>query len=96
MHERRYRSYQTKARKHDTRVKIQLGGLVIKAGLGKVDKAITLGLLLEGADHLNDERACARFAARGKEAFENDRKEDSTADRAVSDDDSHRLGNERD
>lgn len=34
------------ARKEDTRHKIQLGGLVIKAGMGDEDKAVVLGALL--------------------------------------------------
>ncbi len=34
------------ARKEDTRNKIQLGGLVIKAGMGDEDKAVVLGALL--------------------------------------------------
>jgi len=37
------------ARKRDTRQKIQLGGLVVKAGLRDSDKAFILGALLEAA-----------------------------------------------
>ena len=42
-------------RKHDTRRKIQMGGLVIKAGLGSLhdeDKAILLGILMDAAAKL--------------------------------------------
>ena len=37
------------ARKADTYRKITLGGLVIKAGLGELDRAVLLGLLMESA-----------------------------------------------
>ncbi|EGN7253088.1 conjugal transfer protein TraD [Salmonella enterica] len=40
-------------RKADTRHKIQLGGLVIKAGLGEADEAVILGALLDAAKRLN-------------------------------------------
>ena len=36
-------------RKRDTHEKIQLGGIVIKAGLRTVDKAVLLGALLDVA-----------------------------------------------
>ncbi|PRA81037.1 conjugal transfer protein TraD [Ochrobactrum sp. MYb29] len=36
-------------RKHDARQKIELGGLVIKAGLRHADKAFILGALIEAA-----------------------------------------------
>lgn len=42
-------------RKYDTRRKIQMGGLVIKAGLGPLhdeDKAILLGILVDAAAKL--------------------------------------------
>ena len=35
-----------KKRKADTRRKIELGGLVIKAGMGEFDKAVVLGALI--------------------------------------------------
>jgi Conjugal transfer protein TraD len=41
-------------RKAETRHKIQLGGIVIKAGLGSIDAYALLGLLLEHADTLKD------------------------------------------
>lgn len=48
-------------RKADTRHKIELGGLVIKAGLGDEDKAVILGALMEAARSLqNDHSGTAR------------------------------------
>ncbi len=41
-------------RKSDTRRKIQLGGLVIKAGLDSETTATILGLLLDAAEKLNN------------------------------------------
>jgi hypothetical protein len=41
-------------RKADARHKIQLGGIVIKAGLGSIDAYALLGLLLEHADTVKD------------------------------------------
>ena len=38
------------ARKADTRNKIQLGGLIVKAGLAEEPAAVLLGLLLEAAE----------------------------------------------
>ena len=38
------------ARKADTRRKIELGGLVIKAGIDELDRAALLGALLLAAD----------------------------------------------
>ncbi len=43
-----------RSRKQDTRNKIQLGGLVIKAGMHKFSKAEILGLLIEAKELLND------------------------------------------
>lgn len=43
----------TLERKQDTREKIQLGGLVKKAGLGDLSTATLYGLLLEAAKQLN-------------------------------------------
>lgn len=40
------------ARKADTRRKIQLGGLIVKAGLDEESAAVLLGLLLEAAQKL--------------------------------------------
>jgi len=73
-------------RKKDTREKIQLGGLVVKAGLRDVDKAVILGALLEAAERLKDQTVRARFEARGKEAFGNGGKEDVAGSRSDNDD----------
>ena len=44
----------TDHRKADTRHKIQLGGLVIKAGLGQIDAMALLGLLVTHRDAARD------------------------------------------
>lgn len=44
-------------RKQDTRRKIQLGGLIKKAGLNDLPTAVILGLLLEAAEQLETEQA---------------------------------------
>ncbi len=44
----------TDQRKADTRHKIQLGGLVIKAGLGHIDAMALLGLLVTHRDTARD------------------------------------------
>ena len=47
----------TLERKLDTRRKIQLGGLVKKAGLDDIPTATLLGLLLEAAELLDSEES---------------------------------------
>lgn len=42
-------------RKQDTREKIQLGGLIVKAGLRDEDKAVVLGILLDAAAKIWDD-----------------------------------------
>lgn len=58
-------------RKADTRDKIQLGGLVVKAGLRDENKAILLGALLDLSDKIKigDPEKIAYFKQRGEEAF---------------------------
>ncbi|SQU01425.1 conjugal transfer protein TraD [Escherichia coli] len=59
-------------RKADTRHKIQLGGLVIKAGFGDVDEAVILGALLDAAKRLNGPDGLyekQRFVALGNDAL---------------------------
>ena len=71
------RTWQVERRKR-TRHLIELGGLVVKAGivdLTKDDRAVILGALLWMADKLQSdqgERARALWVARGKRAFEVD------------------------
>lgn len=74
-------------RRKDAHEKIQLGGLVAKAGLRDEDKAVILGLLAEGADALKDKEMRERYRLRGKAIFDNDRQATSDADRAGADDD---------
>ena len=71
------RAWQVERRKR-TRHLIDLGGLVIKAGIVDLtgdDRATILGALLWMADKLQSdqgERARALWAAKGKQAFEAD------------------------
>ena len=68
------RTWQVERRKR-TRHLIELGGLVVKAGIVDLtgdDRATLLGALLWSADKLKSdqgERARALWAARGKQAF---------------------------
>lgn len=59
-----------KKRRADTRRKIELGGLVIKAGIDSFNKAIVLGAL-DYAVHLlqSDRDYTAVFQARGEQLF---------------------------
>ncbi|MGE3370848.1 MAG: type IV conjugative transfer system coupling protein TraD [Rhizobiaceae bacterium] len=64
---------QSDARKKDTREKIQLGGLIVKAGLRYEKRALLLGLLIDGASRIAaDEAERERLTAIGAEAFSND------------------------
>lgn len=61
---------QTEARRKDTREKIQLGGLIAKAGLRYEKRALLLGLLIDGAGRIrSDEAERARLMAIGEGAF---------------------------
>lgn len=63
----------TEARKKDTREKIELGGLIAKAGLRYEKRAILLGALIELRRRLaTDEAERTRLAAIGAEAFGHD------------------------
>ena len=60
------------ARKDDTRHKIELGGLVIKAGLGDEDKAVILGLLISASEAMkgpDGNRQRGSFQEVGSRAF---------------------------
>ncbi|MGK9264194.1 type IV conjugative transfer system coupling protein TraD [Sinorhizobium meliloti] len=61
------------ARKKDTREKIELGGLIVKAGLRYEKRALLLGALVDLRRRLNsDEGERARLIALGAEAFGDD------------------------
>ncbi|MGJ5175277.1 conjugal transfer protein TraD [Bradyrhizobium oligotrophicum] len=83
------RSWQVERRRR-TRQLIELGGLVVKAGLIELtgdDRAIILGGLLWMADKLQSdqgERARELWAAKGKEAFKSDATTPTVADRTGS------------
>ncbi len=67
------RAMTTDARKKGTREKIELGGLIVKAGLRYEKRALLLGALIElGRQIKGDEAERARLAAIGAEAFGND------------------------
>ena len=60
-------------RKKDTREKIALGGLIVKAGLRYESRALLLGLLIEAKTQIdNNETERARLTAIGTEAFGHD------------------------
>ena len=63
----------TEARKRDTREKIGLGGLIVKAGLRYEKRALLLGLLIDARKRIKgDEVERSRLAMIGAEAFGND------------------------
>ncbi|AJD43536.1 conjugal transfer protein TraD 2 (plasmid) [Rhizobium gallicum] len=58
------------ARKKETREKIELGGLIVKAGLRYEKRALLLGALIDLRQRLKvDEMERARLMAIGAEAF---------------------------
>lgn len=64
------------ARKEDTRRKIQLGGLVVKAGLDEYPSAVILGALWLAKNALmgqKSDEALARFRAAGDALFMSDK-----------------------
>ena len=67
------KSTTTEARKKDTREKIELGGLIVKAGLRYEKRSLLLGLLIDAAKRIRgDDMEKARLAAIGSEAFSNE------------------------
>ncbi|WP_275791351.1 type IV conjugative transfer system coupling protein TraD [Pararhizobium gei] len=61
------------ARKKDAREKIELGGLIVKAGLRYEKRALLLGVLIEAQKKIKDDEAeRSRLTAIGAEAFGND------------------------
>jgi hypothetical protein len=74
-------SARTEDRKKDTREKIQLGGLVVKAGLREMNKAVLLAWLGELAERLKSNPGeWARLEAIGKREFEDDGQKDDAPD----------------
>ena len=64
----------TQHRKQDTYEKIQLGGLVVKAGMRDVEKAVILGSLVEVARAIeeNDLAKIKAWHSEGDAAFTDD------------------------
>ncbi|PSS59980.1 conjugal transfer protein TraD [Ensifer sp. NM-2] len=61
------------ARKKDTREKIELGGLIVKAGLRYEKRALLLGALIELSSRVKaDDGERTRLIAIGVEAFGHD------------------------
>jgi len=61
------------ARKKDTREKIELGGLIVKAGLRYEKRTLLLGVLIDAARRIKgDDSERSRLTAIGVEAFGND------------------------
>ncbi|WP_165505299.1 type IV conjugative transfer system coupling protein TraD [Rhizobium leguminosarum] len=67
------RTITSDARKKDTREKIELGGLIVKAGLRYEKRALVLGALVDAARRIkSDDTERSRLTAIGVEAFGND------------------------
>lgn len=60
---------QLEERRRDTRRKIQLGGLIVKAGLADVPSNVLLGLLIEGRERIRDPAVEERLARLGDKEF---------------------------
>ncbi|MET3649118.1 type IV conjugative transfer system coupling protein TraD [Phyllobacterium ifriqiyense] len=61
------------ARRQDAREKIELGGLIVKAGLRYEKRALLLGLLIDAGIRLaHDEKEHDRLTAIGAQAFGHD------------------------
>lgn len=56
-------------RKRDARQKIELGGLIVKAGLREADRAVLLGALIELSKHSSNKEEWSRLRAIGRAAF---------------------------
>lgn len=70
--ERKYALERVKARKKDTRRKIELGGLVIKAKIHHYPKDIILGALIDALFQIEtDEATYKLFKLKGQAAFMN-------------------------
>ncbi|QND44442.1 type IV conjugative transfer system coupling protein TraD (plasmid) [Rhizobium lusitanum] len=67
------RSSSTDVRRQDTREKIQLGGLIVKAGLRYEKRALLLGLLIDAGLRIQaDDAERVRLTAIGAGAFGRD------------------------
>ncbi|KAA9382605.1 type IV conjugative transfer system coupling protein TraD [Neorhizobium galegae] len=63
----------TEARKKDAREKIELGGLIVKAGLRYEKRALLLGLLIDASARIkSDETERTRLSELGAKAFADD------------------------
>lgn len=63
----------TEARKKDAREKIELGGLIVKAGLRYEKRALLLGLLIDAGARIEaDEAERTRLSELGAKAFADD------------------------
>ncbi|MBN8955812.1 MAG: conjugal transfer protein TraD [Rhizobiales bacterium] len=68
------RAQTTADRKKDTREKIQLGGLIVKAGLRYEKRALLLGMLIDGGERARaSDVERERLAAIGTKAFADER-----------------------
>ncbi|GGB11166.1 conjugal transfer protein TraD [Brucella endophytica] len=68
-----HRTQSSEARKKDTREKIELGGLIVKAGLRYEKRALLLGLLIDASRRMKgDDSERSRLTAIGAEAFGHD------------------------
>ena len=64
------RGTRLEARKKDTREKIELGGLIVKAGLRYEKRALLLGILIDAGQRIRaDGNERERMLALGKDAF---------------------------
>ena len=71
--ERMARSAISEARKKDTREKIELGGLMVKAGLRYEKRALLLGALVDIRQRITgDDSERARLTSIGAQAFSDD------------------------
>ncbi|NKL15567.1 type IV conjugative transfer system coupling protein TraD [Rhizobium leguminosarum bv. viciae] len=71
--ERMAKAMTSDARKKDTREKIELGGLIVKAGLRYEKRALLLGLLIDANNRIKgDDTEKSRLTAIGAEAFGDD------------------------
>ncbi len=67
------RTMTTDERKKDTREKIELGGLIVKAGLRYEKRALLLGLLIDANRRIKgDDAEHTRLTLIGAEAFGHD------------------------